>query len=347
MAAGILVSSPKYMDMARSCSCCSPKSDKPAIKLSLFFVFAGLATLIKGPVGLIIPLAVAGIFLASSRELSKVKLRLWLLGLVIFLALTLPWYLAVYWKTSGAFGQEFLLKQNLVRFFDYRQGQPPWYYIPALIAGLFPWVFFLPVGIVSGWGAFRRGDKGILLALVWLLVVFVFFSLSASKRPDYILPLYPAAALLVASTWRDMFRSGEAGRRPMAISYLFLAASVVTALAVAAGALFLYMNWAEPFLSFFDRMMRPKELLLLTSAMSGAARHSLWLFIGLAVLAGVVITPLALKGRGKVIGMAASSLGLILITLNMNFHSSFLVSTERSLRKHSTAGWPHWCLWRP
>lgn len=336
VAAGLLASSPKYVDMARTAQTDmlltffislsllfflkSYRSEKPVFKLILFFVFAGLATLTKGPLGLIIPLGVAGIFIISLRKLSKVKLPHYLAGLVIFLALTLPWYLAVSWKTAGTFGHEFFLKQNLARFFDYRHGEPPWYYIPALILGFFPWSFFLPAGILSGWRAFRGGQKGFLFALVWFLAVFLIFSISAGKRPDYILPLYPAAALLAALTWRGLFSSDESGRRPVGISYLFLAVTVLIALASAAGALFSYMNWTEPYLAFFGRMMRPKELLLLSSAMAGAAEYALWLFVGFAVLAGLVITPLFLSSRGKAIGMATASLGLVIIILNLNIH---------------------------
>jgi 4-amino-4-deoxy-L-arabinose transferase-like glycosyltransferase len=72
---------------------------------------------------------------------------------------------------------------------------PPWYFVPYLLGGAMPWSF-----VLFGQKLDRR-DRGILYLLLWILVPLLFFSLSQSKRPQYILPLMPAVALLVARVW--------------------------------------------------------------------------------------------------------------------------------------------------
>jgi len=172
----------------------------------LFFIAAALAVMTKGPVGFIVTAVPVGLFLllqGSFRELRRVFLGR---GMLLFLVLALPWFVYVSVITEGRFFRWFILEENLSRFgnlfstleFTTFQRQPGWQYLMHFLWGFFPWALFIPVIIyqVLRHRLRRSGVEGLLV--VYILWILLFFSLSGVKRSDYILPLYPAAAWLVA-----------------------------------------------------------------------------------------------------------------------------------------------------
>jgi 4-amino-4-deoxy-L-arabinose transferase-like glycosyltransferase len=183
-------------------------------------IVSGLAVLAKGPVGLILPAAVAGVFLLWERQLRQLWNRRLILGVVAFLIVVLPWYAWVGVQTRSEFLLEFLLKHNLGRFRATMENHhgPILYYVAWLIVGFTPWSIFL--GPALWYSRVRRPARAALVAeaagdpvrrsayrflLCWIAVYFIFFSASATKLPNYILPLYPAVAILSAcflERWR-------------------------------------------------------------------------------------------------------------------------------------------------
>ena len=172
----------------------------------LFFIAAALAVMTKGPVGFIVTGVPVFLFLllqGAFRELSRIFLGR---GILLFLALVLPWFIYVSVVTEGRFFRWFILEENLSRFgnlfsaleFTTFQRQPNWQYLMHFLWGFFPWALFMPVIIyqVLRDRLRRSGVEGLLV--VYILWVLLFFSFSGIKRSDYILPLYPAAAWLVA-----------------------------------------------------------------------------------------------------------------------------------------------------
>jgi hypothetical protein len=172
----------------------------------LFFIAAALAVMTKGPVGFIVTGVPVFLFLllqGAFRELSRVFLGR---GMLLFLALALPWFVYASVITEGRFFRWFILEENLSRFgnlfsmlqFTTFQRQPGWQYLMHFLWGFFPWALFIPVIIyqVLRDRSRRAGVEGLLV--VYILWILLFFSLSGIKRSDYILPLYPAAAWLVA-----------------------------------------------------------------------------------------------------------------------------------------------------
>lgn len=172
----------------------------------LFFIATALAVMIKGPVGFIVTGVPVGLFLllqGNFRELRRVFLGR---GMLLFLALALPWFIYVSVITEGRFFRGFILEENLSRFgnlfstleFTTFQRQPGWQYLMHFLWGFFPWALFIPAIIyqVLRDRLRRTGVEGLLV--VYIIWVLLFFSLSGIKRSDYILPLYPAAAWLVA-----------------------------------------------------------------------------------------------------------------------------------------------------
>ncbi len=175
-------------------------------RIYLFYLLLGLSVLFKGPLALLLAgLVVLGMLLWSRRWKMIWELRP-CRGALLFLAVTAPWYIQENIRTEGAFFREFLLDQNIRRFTGigstYRNGERmPWlYYFPKLLAGALPWSLVSVLALIGYrknlWKLRFRPDT-VFLAM-WVITGFLFFTLSALKRGDYLLPLYPALAILTA-----------------------------------------------------------------------------------------------------------------------------------------------------
>lgn len=172
-----------------------------------FYVSAGFAVLAKGPIGLLVPAAIIGLFLISRRNLKFIKEMHLGPGIVVFVLIIAPWYLLLSLK-NPEYLHYFLIEKNLHSFTGgagARHPQPFYYYLPRLIGGFFPWSFFLPVALIHGFkGGLKKINDSTLFCLIWFWFIFLFFTVAGSKMSTYILPLYPAVALLVALLWHDL-----------------------------------------------------------------------------------------------------------------------------------------------
>ncbi len=175
----------------------------------LFFVAAGLATLAKGPVGLLPPLLaiVAFALLTGERDLLR-RMRI-PTGLGIWALVVLAWLGPAILSAGREYFEIIVLKQNVTRYAEpWHHFQPWYYYLTVVPADFFPWSLFLPGSI---WVLWRRatGDerRGFHWAFAWIVVTLVFFSLSPAKRTVYILTMYPAMALLVGAAAAEVRRS--------------------------------------------------------------------------------------------------------------------------------------------
>lgn len=197
-----------------------------AARALLVGALCGLAVLCKGPIGFVGPAAVVGTWAWAARTAYRVPdgrhpglgalvsgagdaLRsLRPLAIVVgTLAVAAPWYVAVAIRTGGEWPAGFFLVHNIGRFaapMENHQGGLL-FHVVGLLIGFFPWSSFLPLAVVlAGWRVVRGGDspgrrRALGLALVWLAVWMIGFSLAATKLPNYVLPAYPAAALIVAA----------------------------------------------------------------------------------------------------------------------------------------------------
>jgi 4-amino-4-deoxy-L-arabinose transferase-like glycosyltransferase len=156
---------------------------------------AGLATLAKGPLGLLLPLLVAGGFLLTTREWRRLRELLAPAALLAFALVAAPWYVAILRDQGSGFVSVFLLNHNLERFTStiHHHPGPLWYYVPILLAGLFPWSGLAIPGVVR---TSARGSRADRFVLIWLLLPLAFFSLAGSKLPGYALPCVPPLAIL-------------------------------------------------------------------------------------------------------------------------------------------------------
>jgi 4-amino-4-deoxy-L-arabinose transferase-like glycosyltransferase len=175
--------------------------------LAAFYAFLAVGTLAKGPVAPFLAAAIVILFAIAASDARIVLKTLWPPGLLVFFAVALPWFVMVQVRNPEFF-RVFILEHNLARFGTnlYRHQQPFWFFVPVLLLGLIPWTAFVIAAayeIVRAWWAERKalfasGDALNFFLLLWLIVPVIFFSLSQSKLPGYILPAIPAGPLLVA-----------------------------------------------------------------------------------------------------------------------------------------------------
>ncbi len=174
------------------------------------YAAAGAAVLAKGPVGAVLPGMVAFLYaLSRGRLIHTLRTARLLPGLALFLAIAAPWYVAVSLRNAD-FGGHFFLTQNVMRFVSLqaRHSEAFYFYVPVLLAGVFPWTFLLIV--CAGWlGRKGRGVWGgdLGFPLIWAVAILVFFSLASSKLPTYIFPAFPALAVLIGEMIAEFIRA--------------------------------------------------------------------------------------------------------------------------------------------
>ena len=165
----------------------------------LFWVACALAVLSKGLIGIVLPLGAVFWYVVLKRDWGRVRRMRPLAGPVLFLLITVPWFAAVS-AANKEFAHFFFIQEHFERFTTRMHGryQPAWYFVPVLAVGIAPWL--LPA-FSSLKNLFQKKKDGRFdtrfFLWLWVLIVFVFFSLSDSKLPSYILPVVPALALLI------------------------------------------------------------------------------------------------------------------------------------------------------
>ncbi len=183
--------------------------------LFLFYACIGFAVLAKGPLGLLLPVLIVGTFLWWTRELSFLRRLCLGQGLLITGGIAVSWYVLALSQGGGEFFQRQILDENVFRFFASEQGGPSrehtlLYYVPTLFVGMLPWSLFLPA---LGFTLYRSGgiwrEKKQLYLVIWVGVELLFFTLASGKRSNYILPLYPALALLLGWWWQELIEGAR------------------------------------------------------------------------------------------------------------------------------------------
>ena len=162
----------------------------------LFWAACALAVLSKGLIGIVLPGGALFLYMLVKRDWGLVRRVRLVPGVALFLLIAAPWFVAVS-AANAEFAHFFFVQEHFQRFTTqmHQRVHPGWYFIPVLAAGMAPWL--VPLGHAAV-RALRRGTDTELLLWTWALVVFVFFSASGSKLPPYILPIFPALAVLAA-----------------------------------------------------------------------------------------------------------------------------------------------------
>src|SRR4029077_3045995 len=163
----------------------------------VFYATCGIGILAKGPLGLLLPALIAGTFLVLKRKWDLLFKFCFHPGVLLTLLLGAGWYVVAVTRGGEGFIDRQLLQENLNRFFGGSgHSHPVYYYIPYLFSQGLPWTLFLPFLLWDLFAKNFRSQDDSLFLIVWFFVMFLFFSISAGKRPVYLLPLYPALVLL-------------------------------------------------------------------------------------------------------------------------------------------------------
>jgi len=167
----------------------------------------GLAVMTKGIAAIALTGLIAGGFILCRRDWRALLSFVWVPGLLIFAVIVVPWHWAVSSENPGFF-HFYIVVQHFSRLVSHEHAKPFWFFIAIFPFGMLLWVaFFFPAAAKSFRKAFKavrapRGDgaqgEGILFLVIWVVAVIGLFSLSTCKLVPYILPAYPAMALLMA-----------------------------------------------------------------------------------------------------------------------------------------------------
>ena len=247
----------------------------------LMNVAFGLAVLTKGPIGVIVPTAIIGMFLLIQRLEPRSELALkgqgafancivsilrvvnpihflktcWymrpLTAVAVILLVAAPWFVLVGIRTDGDFSRMFFLNENFARATSVMEnhGGGWWYYPVAIALGFFPWSIFLgPVAVAADQQITGRNrNAGVLFLVCWVLVQIGLFSLAETKLPSYVTPCYPALAILTAYCllhWLpSMGFAGRAWQYGAFSTYIIGGLVAVVGLGVAAGQFFPNLWW--------------------------------------------------------------------------------------------------------
>ena len=283
--------------------------------LLLMYASVGLGVLTKGPVAAELPALVFGIYLLVHRELKRITEMMIPIGLVIVLAIVVPWYAALYQRYGWTYITSFIVGENIARYteglgVEQRRGLS--FYLPVVFSDSFPWslCLFGAAGLwLADWRTLRRSgtasnDPGFrirTLLWLWILVIVIFFTFSAAKQDLYIFPIVPAVAALagLVIARRD---AGVSAPRPRTLS---ATAAVIGLLLAVAGAGTFYIF----------------ETLGKVYALHGAA------FVGgAAAVGGTLALGFALFNRAR---LALVMVLVSLVTLNWVFVIVVLPSFER------------------
>jgi 4-amino-4-deoxy-L-arabinose transferase-like glycosyltransferase len=248
----------------------------------------GLGFLMKGPVGVIIPLLVIIPVLMIERRSIALEPNDIAIGFIIMIAIAVPWYLIMWARHGNVYLQSFFVGDNFERFATSRFNDPRpwWFYLPVVAGGLLPWT---PLALtwLGPITQFLRGRRSIgtidLRLLMWAVLPLVFYSISVGKQPRYVLPVLPPLALLLASSivertqeWRgfDGVRSTPRRALPIVVGSLLSGVFFVALAVLLYRAQPLLINVSPAFTTIASYLIAVVGVVVILVAVSGQWRSA-------------------------------------------------------------------------
>jgi 4-amino-4-deoxy-L-arabinose transferase-like glycosyltransferase len=270
---------------------------KGKMSFLLMYVAMGAATLVKGPIGVMLPAAVIVFYLGFTKRWMIVRHMDLPMGILLFLLTAAPWYILVEYRNPG-YLHHFLWEENLDRFAtsQFKRSGSWYYFIMVLSAGFLPWTVMLPTTIANLWK--RSLDAERLFVILWIALPLLGFSLSSSKLPHYILPIFPPLAIVVGRTVAKALTDSSAKTNwllSFPSVFFFLSSIVITLLAL----------WPQ----FLPYRLQGYVHATFTGT-------STWLFIGIVVVLMLVLVGIRRRLWGRQIFLyAATCIGFAVFIL--------------------------------
>lgn len=292
-----------------------------------FYVLMALAVLTKGPVGIVLPGLIIGAFLIYVGKLREVLREMQIIrGAIIFLAISVPWFILVTLQNGEAYINSFFGVHNFERFTNVvNHHQGPWYFhILIVLLGFAPWSFGLPSAIANiqvfqrqKWQQLPRKHHLGLFALFWFVIVLGFFTIAVTKYFSYTLPLIPAASILLALWWSEQIVRGQIFHQYSWSLKITTIASIICFL-VLAWACFYSPNWLGDDSTMPNLGVRISESGLY---LVGAA---IW---GISAIAGLIV----MLWRQTHLFWGVKFLGFVAFLMFVIMPASIIIDTERQL----------------
>jgi len=189
----------------------------PWLALLLFGFFLGLAVLAKGPAAIILSGGAIFFWALFTKRWRDAFRLLHPIAIASFCFTALPWYILCAHRNPDFF-HVFIIEHNFKRFLtpEFQHIQPFWYYIPITFVALLPWTVLLAAPFAEAWRACKENhwrDSPAMLFVCWSVLIFVFFSISESKLPGYVLPSIPPIVFLLARSVSLRVHSSDPGNR--------------------------------------------------------------------------------------------------------------------------------------
>jgi len=251
-----------------------------------------LATLSKGLIGIVIPGMVLFAYVITRFDWKMITRLHLISGLIIYLAVTAPWFIAVSIK-NPEFAHFFFIYEHFERFTATAHGRtaPVYFFLPLVVVGFLPWI---PQFFRSAWQTLRQYRMGSFSApwmlWAWFAVILIFFSISRSKLPGYIMPVFPALAILAAKSIADYLESQMHLSMRWRLQTLFFALLAITGFF---------------FLSEVGRNGQPDEV-------EAYQTYTIWIVIALSCLLAFSLVSSLLAKRNALLSITLFAFGFFL-----------------------------------
>ena len=302
----------------------------------VFYIGMAIATLTKGPVGLVVPLITAVLYLTWTRRWIEYWQKGYpIAGMLLFVLVAAPWYAAMVIVHGDAYVSGAKV-HTIGRFLSPMEGHygTIFFYFPVLLIGFFPWSALLPIPLyrtLKDWYLIRRGRTNPhsigmseldLFAALWVAGVFLFFTASSTRLPHYIGPLFPAAAILTASYWsrclQDPTTKGIRGsiHLMMGVGYL---------LAIA------FASLPTLYAAYASKLVREFPLAGQVDLGSGPYLVAILLLIGMALVGYLGLSDQRRGGAFWAAGATLAGLVLIVIIIVIPHLNRYMVAPPQEL----------------
>lgn len=254
------------------------------------YACAGLAVLAKGLIGIVFPVMIIGLWVLLRWDWKSLRYFYIPSGLLVVLLVALPWHILAQ-QANADFFDFYIIGQHFARYatMEAKRYQPAWFYFAIVIGGFLPWTAFLPNMIKQyvqqGWQTWRQNPVNSFLC-IWVVFIFTFFTASNSKLVPYILPIFPALALLIA---HYLYEYAQNKKSSSIIVYMMLGFAVLFIITTATSSFWFNLEKLVQYKAMVPYLYGLGVMIFITIGTWTYCWRKNWISRGIAVLAAGVI----------------------------------------------------------